>query len=104
MALPRYNRLLALPYLTLPCFSGRRLNETAFNGLRPVVASVMLRTPIVGHILRLIGAVSASPGAMDDALRKGHSLSIVSDCSDTVLNLRFRVELSFHPSPYWCPH
>lgn len=53
-----------------------RLNEAAFNGLRPVVASVMLRTPIVGHILKLVGAVSASPAAIDDALRKGHSLGI----------------------------
>ena len=56
-----------------------RLNETAFNSLRPVVASIMVRTPIVGHILRLIGAVKASPGAMDDALRQGHSLSLVRE-------------------------
>lgn len=41
------------------------------------MASVMMRTPIVGHILSLIGAVKASPGPMDDALRQGHSLSLV---------------------------
>lgn len=53
-----------------------RLNQTAFNGVRPVVASVMLRTPVVGQILRLIGAVTASPGPMDEALRQGQSLSL----------------------------
>ncbi|CAN0010794.1 unnamed protein product, partial [Laminaria digitata] len=52
------------------------LNQTAFNGVRPVVASVMLRTPVVGQILRLIGAVTASPGPMDEALRQGQSLSL----------------------------
>eukprot|EP00904_Undaria_pinnatifida_P004885 jgi/Undpi1/1526/HiC_scaffold_11.g04916.m1 len=53
-----------------------RLNAKVFNGVRPVVASVMLRTPVVGHILHLIGAVKASPGPMDKALRQGQSLSL----------------------------
>lgn len=55
-----------------------RLNETVFDGVRPVVASIMLRTPVLGQILNLIGAVKASPGAMDTALREGKSLSLVS--------------------------
>lgn len=84
---------------TLRCLNpswGRRLNEAAFNGLRPVVASVMLRTPIVGHILKLVGAVSASPAAIDDALRKGHSLGIVSNYKvvlQSTLNLHLQVLL-----------
>ncbi|CAN0522600.1 unnamed protein product, partial [Ectocarpus sp. 8 AP-2014] len=36
----------------------------------------MLRTPIIGNILRMIGAVGASRDTMDDALKQGHSLSL----------------------------
>lgn len=54
-----------------------RANEAVFNAAKPVCASVILRTPIVGHIVRLIGAVGASRATMDGALREGHSLSLV---------------------------
>lgn len=54
-----------------------RPNEAVFNDARPVCASIILRTPIVGHIVRFIGAVGASRQAIDTALRKGHSLNLV---------------------------
>ncbi|CBN75192.1 mono-or diacylglycerol acyltransferase type 2 [Ectocarpus siliculosus] len=53
-----------------------RANETVFNAAKPVCASIMLRTPIIGNILRMIGAVGASRDTMDDALKQGHSLSL----------------------------
>eukprot|EP00752_Nemacystus_decipiens_P007620 g6810.t1 len=53
-----------------------RANGAVFNAAKPVCASVILRTPIVGHIVRLIGAVGASRATMDGALREGHSLSL----------------------------
>lgn len=57
--------------------NSHRANETVFNTARPVCASIILHTPIIGHIVRLIGAVGASREAMDDALGRGHSLSLV---------------------------
>jgi len=64
-----------------------RANETVFNSARPVCASVILRTPIVGHIVRLIGAVAASREAMDGALRQGHSLSLVRNAWNIVIGM-----------------
>ncbi|CAM9804363.1 unnamed protein product [Phaeothamnion confervicola] len=51
-------------------------NAEHFLKARPVVASAITFTPLVGHILRAIGAVPASPPAVTAALRSGLSLCL----------------------------
>jgi hypothetical protein len=54
----------------------RRFNEKVFNSSRPIVANGILHMPVIGHILHMLGAVRASPGAVKAALDKGLSLAL----------------------------
>ncbi|KAG5187160.1 mono-or diacylglycerol acyltransferase type 2 [Tribonema minus] len=51
-------------------------HESVFNSARPIVANGILHMPVIGHILRMLGAVRASPKAVKAALDKGLSLSL----------------------------
>jgi 1-acyl-sn-glycerol-3-phosphate acyltransferase len=53
-----------------------KLNETVFGNLRPVVATAIYHVPIIGHILKLMGAVTAGPNSFNRALDEGFSLGL----------------------------
>eukprot|EP00953_Heterococcus_sp_UTEX-ZZ885_P030530 16136-Heterococcus_DN1.PRE.1 len=53
-----------------------KLNYTAFNSMHPVVASSILRMPVIGQILQMLGAVQANPESVAKALQDGKSLAL----------------------------
>mmetsp|Transcript_7984 Transcript_7984/g.12110 ORF Transcript_7984/g.12110 Transcript_7984/m.12110 type:complete len:323 (+) Transcript_7984:166-1134(+) len=52
------------------------LNSSFFNGAKPTVASVMMHVPLIGHILRMLGAIKAKPQSITKALSDKKSLVI----------------------------
>jgi hypothetical protein len=44
--------------------------------MHPVVASSILRMPVIGQILQMLGAVKANPESVAKALQDGKSLAL----------------------------